>query len=111
MLGLAAGQSQLDHVLNFGAGDKLVFDGDPAGTSANTLTHAGDASIANFAAAYAYAYGDGTHAAAITGAVEYLLIDDTAGHTYVFAADHAAVELDGLTGGANGVTAGQLLAA
>ncbi len=106
-----AGQTQLDHVLGFGSGDKLVFDGDVAGTASNTLTHAADASIANFATAYAYAYGDGTHAGAISGAVEYVIVDDTAGHTYVFAADHAAVEIDGLTGGANSVTAGQLLAA
>jgi hypothetical protein len=39
------------------------------------------------------------------------VVDDTAGHTYVFAADHAAVELDGLSGGANAVSAGQLRAA
>jgi hypothetical protein len=40
-----------------------------------------------------------------------VIVDDTAGHTSVFAADHAAVALDGLTGAAGSVTAGQLLAA
>jgi hypothetical protein len=42
--------------------------------------------------------------------VEYVIVDDTAGHTYVFAADHAAVEIDGLAGGANSVSTGQILA-
>jgi len=31
--------------------------------------------------------------------VEYVVVDDSAGHTYVLAADHVAVELDGLAGG------------
>jgi len=63
------------------------------------VVHGGGTSIANYAAAYAFAYGDATHTGAITGAVEYVVVDDSAGHTYVLAADHVAVELDGLAGG------------
>jgi hypothetical protein len=103
--------SQLDHILNFGAGDKLVFDGDPAGNSANTVFHGDDATIINYATAYAYAYGDSTHAAAISRAAAYAVVSDSAGHVYVFAQDHAALEIDGLASGVNGVTVGQILAA
>ncbi len=106
----ATGASALDHVMGFNSQTKLIFDGDPAATGANTVVHGGDSAITGYAAAYAYAYGDGATQGAISGAVDYAVVSDTAGHVYVFAHDHAAVEIDGLASGVSGVAIGQILA-
>lgn len=97
-----AGESNLDEIANFNFSvDHIVISGHSSGSASNVTTYADSSNSATgteasaFAAAYLYAFGDGTSAhAAHVNASEYLLVQENYGSTtavYLFTADHTAL--------------------